>query len=302
MTRRAGTLPRRGSEPLRALAGRLGEAGLETPLPDARWLLARAETLAGDRDGAVTGAILDGLVARREQRVPVQQIAGATWFRHLRLVCRPGVFIPRPETEIVAGLAVGAAGRATAAPTVVDVGTGTGAIALSVAAEVPGARVVATERARVARTTARLNRALLAAGRAGPARPAEDATVAVVSGNLLGGVPAGLRGGVDVLVSNPPYLPAADRDGWAPEVADHDPADALIGGDDGLEVVGALLEAAVAWLRPGGTVIVEIDERRGARARALAEAAGLVDVRLAPDLNGADRAVVARRPAEGGGS
>src|SRR5690606_38203525 len=92
-----------------------------------------------------------------------------------------------------------------------------------------------------------------------------------------------LRGGLDVLVSNPPYLPASDRGSWQPEVAGHDPDRALVGGEDGHEVVDRLLRAAATWLRPGGLVVVEIDERRGSDARATATAAGLVDVRIVAD-------------------
>ena len=105
-----------------------------------------------------------------------------------------------------------------------------------------------------------------------------------------------MLGNVDVLVSNPPYLPAADVDAMEPEVAGHDPHGALFGGDDGHEVVEELLHEAAVWLRPGGTVILEIDDRRGADAAASAEAAGLVDVRVEQDLTGRDRAVVASRP------
>jgi len=113
--------------------------------------------------------------------------------------------------------------------------------------------------------------------------------------DLLDGLDLAWRGRLDVLVANPPYLPRRDRDSWAMEVSAHEPEAALVGGDDGHEVVDALLQLAAAWLRPGGTVVIEIDERRGADALRVAAGAGLVGATLVPDLAGLPRAVVARR-------
>jgi release factor glutamine methyltransferase len=236
------------------------------------------------------------LAARRAAREPVQVVIGRTWFRELELACEAGVFVPRPETEIVAGLAIAAARQAGGAPLVVEPCTGTGAIALSVAVEVDGARVVATDVDPAAVALARRNLDRVRAGAAGPHHVAREVTV--LEGDLLTPVDRELRGHVDVLVANPPYLPAADRGSWAPEVGDHDPDRALVGGDDGHELVDALLTAAADWLAPGGTVVLEIDERRGDRAAASAAAVGLVDVRVEADLTGAARAIVARRPAD----
>lgn len=295
--------------PVDALVARhtatLAEAGVPTPGVDAR-LLVRA--VLGDADGRTSTAVgtddprldeLERVVAERARRVPIQHVLGVTWFRHLRLRCRPGVFIPRPETEIVAGIAIDAARAAGPAPVVVEPCTGTGAIALAVATEAPGAEVHAGDVSDEAVALARTNLAAVVAGEADVAGLAAGATCTIVRSDLLAGLPSRLRGTVDVLVSNPPYLPAADRETWEPEVGAHDPDRALIGGDDGHEVVDTLLAAAGEWLRPGGLVVLEIDERRGADAVAVAEAVGLVDVALVPDLTGADRAVRARRP--GGG-
>lgn len=280
----------------------LAAAGVPTPQVDAR-LLAR-HVLELDRDGVRTSPlpsadrleVLAELVRRRAQRVPLQLLTGRTWFRFLRLECRPGVFVPRPETEIVAGLAVEAARERGPRPTVVEPATGTGAIALAVATEVPGAAVVATDRSPEALACARTNLAHVEAGRADVAGLATGASCAFLAGDLLEPVDPGLRGRVDVLVANPPYLPAADRGTWAPEVAEHDPDTALVGGPDGHELVDALLAAAPEWLAPGGVVVVEIDERRGGEAAATARRLGLTDVRIATDLTGADRAVVGHRP------
>jgi release factor glutamine methyltransferase len=276
------------------VARRLAAAGVPSPEVDARWLVDHACSVAGSPSGC-GGALLDGLVARRIAREPLQLILGAAAFRTVELRMAPGVFIPRPETEIVAGVAIDAARAAGPSPVVVEPCTGTGAIACALLAEVPGVRVVASDVDDGAVKLARGNVTRVAAGEAGPPGPAAGAHAEVVVGSLLDPVPAELRGHLDVLVANPPYLPAADRGTWEPEVADHDPDRALVGGDDGHEVVDALLEAATTWLRPGGTVVLEIDERRGSDAVAVAEAIGLVDVRIVRDLTDADRAVVARR-------
>jgi release factor glutamine methyltransferase len=228
-------------------------------------------------------------------------VVGRTWFRTLELACAPGVFVPRPETEIVAGVAIDAALAAGPSPRVVEACTGSGAIACSLLAEVPGVEVVATELHALSVDLARHNVERTLAGIADPDGPAPGARGEVRLGDLLDPVDPGWRGTLDVLVANPPYLPASDRGSWEPEVADHDPDAALVGGPDGHEVVNRLLELAATWLRPGGTVVVEIDDRRGEDAEIVADAAGLVDVRIVADLTGRDRAVVARWPVARGG-
>ena len=291
----------------------LGGAGVASPGVDARWLVMSATTpgpagpglaVAGVDEVDVDVAALAGRVARRMAREPLQVVLGTVSFRHVTLRARSGVFVPRPETEVVAGLAIDAA-RAVGSRSarVVDACTGSGAIALAVASEVPRADVVATEVDPAARAVARANLADLRARTPSSDqawRPgdhlAPGSRVRVVGGDLLDEVDPAWRGLVDVLVANPPYLPAADRGSWAPEVADHDPDRALVGGSDGHEVVDRLLRLAGEWLRPGATVVVEIDERRGADALAAATAAGLVAGRVVADLAGRDRAVVATRP------
>ncbi len=161
--------------------------------------------------------------------------------------------------------------------------------------------MVASDRSTDAVALARTNLDHVRAGRADVDGLADGATCEFLLGDLLEPLPSRLQGHVDVLVANPPYLPARDRHGWEPEVADHDPDAALVGGDDGHEVVDALLAAATTWLAPGGVVVLEIDERRGADAERTARRLGLTDVAVEKDLTGADRAIVGRRPHLPGG-
>jgi release factor glutamine methyltransferase len=282
------------AEVVRRVTSRLESAGVPNAAVDARLLVEHVVETFGVAAGC-GGSVLDGLVDRRVARVPLQQVVGRTWFRTLELVCAPGVFVPRPETEVVAGVAIDAARAAGPSPRVVEACTGSGAIACSLVAEAPGVEVVATELHAVSVDLARHNLERTLAGIADPDGPAPGARGEVLLGDLLDPVDPSWRGTLDVLVANPPYLPASDRGSWAPEVADHDPDAALVGGPDGHEVVDRLLELAGTWLRPGGTVVVEIDDRRGEDAEVAARAAGLVDARVVPDLTGRDRAVVARR-------
>ncbi|MCC5946822.1 MAG: peptide chain release factor N(5)-glutamine methyltransferase [Nitriliruptoraceae bacterium] len=278
----------RHPEVVAAVAERLRTAGLPSPDADARWLVEHVDGVVGDPVGC-GAALLDGLVARRLAREPLQLILGKAAFRTVEVAVAPGVFIPRPETEVVAGIAIDAARAAGGRPRVVEPCTGTGAIACSLLAEVPGVEVLATDVDPAAAALATRNLAVVPA--------AHGARGEVRHGALLDPVDPAWRGTVDVLVANPPYLPAADRGSWQPEVADHDPDRALVGGEDGHEVVDALLALAAAWLRPGGTVVLEIDERRGSDALAQAARLGLIDARVERDLTGADRAIVAVRPA-----
>lgn len=298
---------RRRWELLDEVAGQLEDAGVPTPDVDARWILDEMEARFGEDLSRCDRLVLDAMVERRAAREPLQLVLGHTTFRWVDLACRPGVFVPRPETEVVAGVAIDAARAAGAHPRVVEACTGTGAIACALASEVPGVHVLAADRSPTAVALARDNvAALLGTTPADPWRPgpwaAPGAQVDVHRAALLDAVPTRWRGTVDLIVANPPYLPERDTDTWAPEVGDHDPHDALVGGPDGHEVVAELLAAAPAWLRPRGTVVVEIDDRRGPDAMAAATAAGLVDVTLVPDLTGRDRAVVGHAPARPGDS
>ena len=182
------------------------------------------------------------------------------------------MFIPRPETEVVAGVAIAAARDAQL---VVDLCTGAGAIAAAVAAETRVPRIIATDVDPAAVDLARRN-----------LRP-WSGRVEVRPGDLFDPL-ADVAGSIDVLVANPPYLPDEPRE---PEVANHDPVHALVGGPDGHEIVHGILDAAPSLVRAGGTVVVEIDDRKGPSALERARAAGLVDVEIVRDLTGRDRAV-----------
>ena len=282
---------------VRSATDRLRRAGITGPRTDAELLAAHvlgaspgqawAAAVLGRPLTADQARRLDDLVDQRAARVPLQHLTGRAGFRTLELAVGPGVFVPRPETEVVAGLAVEACAGLDA-PCVVDLCTGSAAIALSVAVEVPGARVVALEREPDALAWARLNVDRLAPGR-----------VELRAGDVAGcpaGVLADLVGAVDVVVANPPYIPRGMRP-VDPEVADHDPAAALYGGgDDGLVVPAAVVRAAAVLLHPGGLLVMEHGDAQGPAARALATvAAGWTGTRTVPDLTGRDRALIARR-------
>ncbi|MDO3702237.1 peptide chain release factor N(5)-glutamine methyltransferase [Micromonospora sp. C28SCA-DRY-2] len=230
------------------------------------------------------------LVARRADREPLQHLTGRAAFRHLELAVGPGVFVPRPETELLAGWGVEQAGT-VADPLVVDLCSGSGAIALAVAQELPSARVVAVEGSPAALPWLRRNAAERAA--AGD-RPIEVVAADVTAPDLL----AGLAGRVDVLLCNPPYVPAEVA--VPPEVARHDPAEAVFGGPDGLAVIRPVVARAAALLRPGGALGVEHDDTHGRTVPELLAADGrYTAVTDHPDLTGRPRFATASRRADG---
>lgn len=281
---------------VRGAAAVLAEAGVPSAEHDARALAAHVlgvdrfePALAGETPAGFVPAFA-AVVERRRRREPLQHITGLAGFRHVVLRVRPGVFVPRPETETVAQLAVDEARRVAATgrtPHVVDLCTGTGAIALSVVAEVPGARVVAVDVSPDA--VALVGENVTGNGLA---------LAAVVLGDVRD--PALLVGGAgeaDVVVANPPYIPP-DAVPTEPEVRDHDPDLALYGGGaDGLDLPRHVVDRACGLLRPGGLLVVEHAEVQAAALRAVASQRGLVDVRTAVDLTGRDRMLVARRAA-----
>ena len=296
------------AEALATTVAHLRDAGVPSPEVDARWLVEAATggdpRRAPDRPLAPgEQQVLDELRARRGAREPLQLVIGTAAFRDLELRCRPGVFVPRPETEVLAGLAIEIVRgmqleeRAlTGRPVVVhEPCCGTGAVGLAVANEIDGAVVLIADRSDAAVALATENRDLLASiGRL-------RSPVEVCQGELLDAFAASSHGAPDVIVANPPYLPQAEIAQLEPEVAGHDPHDALAGGPDGHEVVDALLAAAAArvapaGLAPGGAIVLEIDARRAADTVARVRSVGLVDVQVHRDLTGAERFVVARRP------
>jgi release factor glutamine methyltransferase len=276
----------RPADVVRRAAAYLQGHDVAAPLPTAEILLAsvlgipRVELYV--REAGLTSAearTFGRALCRRCTGTPLQHLTGSEGFRHLTLTVRPGVFIPRPETEVVVGHAL-AELDGTAAPVVVDVGTGTGAIALAILDEHPGARVVATDLSDEAVLLATENAAAL------------GAELTVIRGDLLEGVDPALRARVDLVVSNPPYLEPHEVSSLPAEVR-ADPELALVGG---VHLYRRLFDEARSWLRPGGAVVVEIGATQGAAVAAAAGDAGLVAARVLPDLVGRDRVVVARRP------
>ncbi|NEM05193.1 peptide chain release factor N(5)-glutamine methyltransferase [Geodermatophilus normandii] len=275
-------------------ARRLGGAGVESPRVDAELLLAhalgvpRTALLTRDDVDDAAAARFAALLDQRAGRVPLQHLTGRAPFRHLELTVGPGVFVPRPETEQLVEWAL-AQLAGVDEPVVVDLGAGSGAIALSLAHEHPGARVTAVERDPQAIEWTRHNAALRAA--------AGDRPVTVLAGDMTD--PALLRdldGTVDLVVSNPPYVPDGAR--VPREVADHDPPLALWGGPDGLDVVRGLLVTAARLLRPGGALGIEHADQQGSALPALVRATGeFTDVADHPDLAGRPRFTTARRTA-----
>ncbi|MEF2978224.1 peptide chain release factor N(5)-glutamine methyltransferase [Subtercola sp. YIM 133946] len=271
----------------------LARAGVPTPEVD-------AELLAGHVLGATRGQVqamtvtdrvlaVDDAVAiteaveRRAAREPLQHITGTTGFRSLELAVGPGVFVPRPETEFVAGLAIDSLrAMADESPLAVDLGTGSGAIALSLATEVPHARVVAVENSTAAFVWAKQNFTSV---------DAPNARLVFI--DLAVALPD-LDGLVSVVVSNPPYIPAGaiPRD---PEVRLHDPEHALYGGEDGLDVVRDVSRTALRLVRPGGALVIEHGELQGASIRSLLDADGWNATATHRDLTGRDRATTALR-------
>jgi release factor glutamine methyltransferase len=262
---------------------------------EARWLCQEASGLEGLSwlegldEGPTQPAVarLDAMVARRRAGEPLQYVLGHWSFRRLDLLVDRRVLIPRPETEQVVEVALGLLEGRPRPLVIADLGTGSGAIALSLAVELPvtGVEVWATDAAPDALDVARAN--LAGIGRAG-------ANVRVVEGDWFDALPADLRGRLDLVVSNPPYV--AEHDELVADVRDWEPTAALLAGPDGLAALRHIVASAPGWLAPGGWLVTEIGAAQGEQVAALACAAGLVEVEVRPDLPGRDRIAVARRP------
>ena len=280
------------SAALTAAAQRLAEAGVASPRFDAEELA--AHVLGVSRSALLTASGLtddqakrfEELVDERARRVPLQHLTGVAGFRYLELAVGPGVFVPRPETELLAGWGLDAI-AGLSSPLIVDLCTGSGAIALAVAHERPDAIVHAVEREEHALAWARRNADVRAA--------AGDTPVVLVAGDATSDdVLAELDGMVDLVLTNPPYVP--DGSVVAPEVAEHDPGAALWGGPDGLVVVRRLIARAARLLRPGGWIGVEHADLQGkALPRVLAATGDWDDIVDHVDLAGRPRFTTARR-------
>lgn len=273
-------------------AARLAAAGVDSPRHDAEELLALAlgTTRAALRQGthALSPSVLldaEALIDRRASRVPLQHLTGMAGFRYLDLVVGPGVFVPRPETELLAGAAVEELAKLVAAgvrhPVAVDLCTGSGAVAAALATEVPGSRVTAVELSEDAYAFARRN-----AGAAG---------VDVRLGDMADAVDD-LAGAVQVVTANPPYIPLDAFESVSAEARDHDPPLALWSGADGLAAIRVVADVAARLLVPGGLVLCEHADVQGeAAARVFSGSGHWSHVRDHRDLAERPRFVSARR-------
>ncbi|MFI2185943.1 peptide chain release factor N(5)-glutamine methyltransferase [Streptomyces sioyaensis] len=265
---------------------RLADAGVPSPRFDAEELAAFVHGVKRGELHHVEDADFDAryweAVARREAREPLQHITGRAFFRYLELAVGPGVFVPRPETESVVGWAIDAV-RAmdVVEPLIVDLCTGSGAIALALAQEVPRSRVHAVELSEQALDYARKN--------------VEGSRVVLHHGDALTALPE-LDGQVDLVVSNPPYIPLTEWEYVAPEARDHDPELALFSGQDGLDTIRGIERTAHRLLRPGGVVVIEHADTQGGQVPWIfTEERGWADAADHPDLNNRPRFATARR-------
>lgn len=272
-------------EAIASAAQTLAGAGIDCARTDAELLAAHA---AGTSRGRL--ALLDApepdfferfgeAVARRANRIPLQHITGTTAFGPVDLQVGPGVFIPRPETEAVLEWAL--ARRLPADAVIVDLCTGSGALAVALSTALPQARVIAVDDDPVALDYARRN--------------AVGTGVRVIDGDVTDpDLLPDLAGTVDLVVSNPPYIPLGAA--LEPEVALHDPAHALFGGTDGMAVIGPIVRRAADWLRPGGLLAVEHDDTTSElTAETVCATGAFVDVSARRDLAGRPRFVTACR-------
>ncbi|RYB89762.1 peptide chain release factor N(5)-glutamine methyltransferase [Nocardioides glacieisoli] len=275
----------RASTARRDAAARLRDAGVASPERDADLLLAHVLDVAlgrlplVDDLGSPEQEAYDALVARRAAREPLQHLTGTAAFRHVELAVGPGVFVPRPETELLAGWAIDHL-LTLERPVVVDLCTGSGAIARAIADEVPGADVHAVELDEGALAWAERNLA-------GTGVDLRHGDLATAFDDLLSTV--------DVVVCNPPYIPLEAWESVAAEARDHDPHLALFSGQDGLDAIRVLERRAAQLLRPGGVVGAEHADVQGESAPGVFTAtARWTDVTDHRDLAGRPRYVTAR--------
>ncbi|OBH50339.1 peptide chain release factor N(5)-glutamine methyltransferase [Mycobacterium sp. E2479] len=272
----------------------LAEAGIDSARWDAEQLAAHLAgtdrgrlALLASPDDDFLGRYRDA-VAARSRRVPLQHLVGTAAFGPVTLHVGPGVFTPRPETEALLEWAT--AQELAAQPLIVDLCTGSGALAVALAHHRPAARIVAIDNSDTALGYARRN--------------AQGTTIELLCADVTElasqpGMLAELDGRVDLLVANPPYVP--DDAVLDPEVAQHDPRRAVFGGPDGLAVIAPLVRLAGRWLRPGGVIGVEHDDTTSAQTIQLFGRAGCFeDVLARRDLTGRPRFVTARRRATTG--
>src|SRR4249919_564990 len=276
---------------------RLAEAGVDSPRADAEMIAAHVHGVGRGELQRVPDGEFDprfwNEVARREAREPLQHITGLAYFRYLELQVGPGVFVPRPETEVMTGWAIDdLRDMDVAEPVVADMGTGSAAIALAIAQEVPRARVHAVEADPLARQWAQRNIARWA-----DSAPHTRGRVTLDAADFAGALPS-LGGAVDLVISNPPYIPVGAT--VPPEVGEYDPPATLSSGADGLNAIRAVERTARRLLRPGGLVAVEHGAQQGAAVYwVFPEEQGWRDTRNNKDLAGRDRFVTTAWSGEG---
>jgi release factor glutamine methyltransferase len=279
---------------------RLAEAGVDSPRTDAELIAANVHQVKRGELHTVPDSEFDARfwvdVSRRANREPLQHITGRAFFRYLELDVGPGVFVPRPETEVMTGWVIDRLREMNVAePVAVDLGTGSGAIALSIAQEVPRASVLAVEADPLARSWAERNITRhvnsYTAGRV-LLHPGDFVSADFKTG--LGEL-ASRAGSVDVVVSNPPYIPFGSV--VPPEVGEYDPPSALWSGSDGMGAIRAVERVARWLLRPGGLVAVEHGAQQGTAVYwVFSEEAGWRDTRNNKDLAQRDRFVTSTWP------
>ena len=275
-------------------AARLAEAGIESPRTDAELMAAHRHGVSRSELNLVADADFDPRfwddIARREAREPLQHITGTAFFRYLELEVGPGVFVPRPETEVMTGWAIDRLTEMDVAePVVADLGAGSGAIALAIAQEVPRAQVHAVEGDPLARPWTERNIEHCAA-----AAPHTRGRVRLHGDDFADALPE-LDGSVDLVISNPPYIPVDAS--VPPEVGEFEPTAALYAGGDGLDAIRVVERTARRLLRPGGRVAVEHGAPQGTAVYwVFAEENGWKETRNHSDLAGLDRFVTAIWP------
>jgi release factor glutamine methyltransferase len=286
------------------IARRLADAEIANASTEARWMAEEASgyagsewlTIEGDEPNARARARLISMCDRRIAGEPLQYVLGAWSFRGIDLMVDSRVLIPRPETEVVVEVALAEAqllghrrGPRPVLPAktrgiVADLGTGSGAIAIALEAELPEVEVWATDVSEDALAVARANLAGAGATR-----------VRLAAGSWFDPLPDDARGRIDVIVSNPPYVADAEVDDLPPEVAHHEPRRALVAGPAGTEALDYLIDESLHWLSPTGVLVCEIAPHQADAVLARATKAGYASVEVFPDLTGRPRVFVARR-------
>ena len=279
-------------ELLTETTARLHESGVDDAPISARRIVEEASGFDGAqlnlhlRESVTKRGVahLDSMIARRIEGEPLQYVVGRWSFRMLDLLVDSRALIPRPETEEVAGWAIAEA-RRFSVPVVADLGTGTGAIGLSVATEITDSVVHLTDVSSEALAVARAN--LVGTGRAG-------VRVTISEGSWFSALPESLQGSLHLVVSNPPYV--AEGDELPPVVADWEPEVALRAGEDGLRDLLPIADEAIRWLAPGGALVLEMASEQTSAVADHCLAVGFETAEIRADLSGHDRAVIARAP------